>query len=107
MSNFHKNLSEAVVELPAVALRRMCKLVRQLDRLSRHADYRSLVYQDLPETARFDPGHSAVMMCYDFHLAGDMPRLIEVNTNAGGSLLAYLSHNPSLPICWCWKPADA
>ena len=98
MSHFYDNLSEALVELPAVSLRRMCKLVRLLDRLSRHADYRSLVYQDLPETARFDPGHSAVMMCYDFHLAGDMPRLIEVNTNAGGSLLAYLSYNPFLPI---------
>jgi hypothetical protein len=98
MSNFCENLSEAVVKLPAIALRRMCKLVRLLDRLSRHADYRGLVYPDLPEAARFDPGHSAVMMCYDFHLAGDIPRLIEVNTNAGGSLLAYLSHNPSLPI---------
>ena len=98
MSNFNENLSQAVVELPAVALRRMCKLVRLLDRLSRHPGYRSLVYQDLPETACFDPGHSAVMMCYDFHLTGGVPRLIEVNTNAGGSLLAYLSHNPTLPI---------
>jgi hypothetical protein len=76
----------------------MCKLLRLLDHLSRHPGYRSQVYQEVPETARFDPGHSAVMMCYDFHLAGDMPRLIEVNTNAGGSLLAYLSHHPSLPI---------
>lgn len=95
---FHENLSEAVVELPVVALRRMCKLVRLLDRLSRHAGYRSLVYQNLPETARFDPGHSAVMMCYDFHLVGEVPRLIEVNTNAGGGLLAYLAHDPLLAI---------
>jgi hypothetical protein len=98
MSNLQDNLSRAVVELPVVALRRMCKLVRLLDRLSRHPDYRSQVYEQVPETAGFDPGHAAVMMCYDFHLAGDMPRLIEVNTNAGGSLLAYLTHNPSLPI---------
>lgn len=98
MANLQENLSAAVVELPAVALRRMCKLVRLLDRLSCHPGYRCLVYQSLPDVARFDPGHSAVMMCYDFHLVGDMPRLIEVNTNAGGSLLAYLSHNQSLPI---------
>jgi hypothetical protein len=98
MSNLYENISSAVVELPVVALRRMCKLVRLLDRLSRHPDYRSMVYKEVPETARFDPGHDAVMMCYDFHLDGDMPRLIEVNTNAGGSLLAYLTKDPSLPI---------
>ncbi len=98
MSQIYENLSQAIVALPVVALRRMCKLVRLLDRLSHDPGYRSLIYQDIPEAARFDPGHAAVMMCYDFHLAGDMPRLIEVNTNAGGGLLAYLSHNPSLAI---------
>ncbi len=96
--DFHENISEALVEIPASALKRMVKLVRFLDRLSGNECYRKQIYPEVPETARFDPGHQAVMMCYDFHLAGDMPRLIEVNTNAGGSLLAYLSHHPSLPI---------
>jgi hypothetical protein len=98
MSNLQDNLSRATVELPAAALRRMLKLVRLLDRLSRNLEYRSQVYPQLPDIARFDPGHDSVMMCYDFHLAGDVPRLIEVNTNAGGGLLAYLAHEPSLPI---------
>jgi hypothetical protein len=98
MSSLHENLSLAIVELPAAALRRMLKLVRLLERLSRHPEYRSQVYKEVPEIARFDPGHDAVMMCYDFHLAGDIPRLIEVNTNAGGGLLACLAHDPSLPI---------
>ena len=98
MSNFQDNLSRAVVTLPAVALRRMLKLVKLLDKLSRHPAYRAQVYPQVPEVARFDPGHDAVMMCYDFHLAGDVPRLIEVNTNAGGGLLASLVHDPSLSI---------
>lgn len=98
MPSLQDNLSHAVVELPAVALRRMYKLVRLLDRLSRQPEYRAQVYAQVPEVARFDPGHSAVMMCYDFHLAGEMPRLIEVNTNAGGSLLAYLSHYPAMSV---------
>ncbi len=98
MSSLHENLSLAIVELPAAALRRMLKLVRLLDRLSRHPAYRSQVYAEVPEIAQFNPGHDAVMMCYDFHLAGDVPRLIEVNTNAGGGLFAYLVHDPSLPI---------
>ncbi len=98
MSSLHDNLSRAIVELPAGALGRMLKLVRLLDRLSRHPEYRSQVYPQLPDVARFNPGHDAVMMCYDFHLAGNVPRLIEVNTNAGGGLLAYLAHEPSLSI---------
>lgn len=96
MSALHENISQAVVELPAIAFRRMCRIVRLLDRLSRHPGYRSRVYEQVPDTARFDPGHNAVMMCYDFHLAGDIPRLIEVNTNAGGGMLATLANDPAL-----------
>ncbi len=98
MPNLQDNLSRAIVELPASALKRMLKLVRLLDRLSRHPAYRAQVYAQVPEVAGCDPVHDAVMMCYDFHLVGDVPRLIEVNTNAGGGLLAYLAHEPSLPI---------
>jgi hypothetical protein len=43
-------------------------------------------------------GHHYTIEAQRFHLVGDMPRLIEVNTNAGGSLLAYLAHHPSLPV---------
>lgn len=98
MPTLQDNLSRAIVELPASALKRMLRLVRLLDRLSRNHEYRAQVYAQVPAIAGFDPGHDAVMMCYDFHLAGDIPRLIEVNTNAGGGLLAYLAHDPALPI---------
>jgi hypothetical protein len=53
--------------------------------------YRQAVMPLVPETARFDPGHDAAMMGYDFHLTEKGPRLIEVNTNAGGALLSYLA----------------
>jgi hypothetical protein len=36
---------------------------------------------------RHRPAHHAVFMGYDFHLGANGPRLIEVNTNAGGALL--------------------
>lgn len=98
MSGFSENLSSAIVDLPGVALRRMVSLVRLLDSLSRRPQYREQVYAEVPDAARFDPGHDAVMMCYDFHLAGNMPRLIEVNTNAGGGMLALLAHDPSLLV---------
>jgi hypothetical protein len=96
--DFREQLSSAIVELPVSSLRRMVGVVRLLDRLSRNPAYREQVYAEAPDVARFDPGHDAVMMCYDFHLDGEMPRLIEVNTNAGGGMLAYLAHAPALPV---------
>ena len=30
-----------------------------------------------------------ILSCYDFHLDGDVPKLIEINTNAGGFFLNY------------------
>lgn len=69
----------------------MLRLVRLLFRLSRSQNYRDYVFPQLPEVARFDPGHASLMMGYDFHLTADGPKLIEVNTNAGGAYLAWLS----------------
>jgi hypothetical protein len=40
-----------------------------------------------PPVAGFDPGARGVFMGYDFHIGPDGPRLIEINTNAGGALL--------------------
>ena len=85
------NLSQATAELPNPAFRRMARLVQLLDRLSRNPAYRRLVMPVAPAIAGFDPGHDAVMMCHDFHLTEAGPKLIEVNTNAGGSLPAFLA----------------
>ncbi|MGR9087120.1 MAG: hypothetical protein ACU841_08610 [Gammaproteobacteria bacterium] len=72
------------VDLSRKDLRRMVGLVRLLHRLSGNRDYRNHLECRLPRSARFDPGHHSVMMAYDFHLAPSGPKLIEVNTNAGG-----------------------
>ena len=40
-----------------------------------------------PEIARFEPGARGVFMGYDFHIGAEGPRLIEINTNAGGAML--------------------
>jgi hypothetical protein len=41
----------------------------------------------MPDIARLDPGTRGVFMGYDFHIGVEGPRLIEINTNAGGALL--------------------
>ena len=94
MPLYREAISDLIVNLQRRDLRIMIRTVRALCRLSRQAAYREMVLSQLPETARFDPGHDAVMMGYDFHLTDDGPRLIEVNTNAGGALLSYLARYP-------------
>jgi hypothetical protein len=49
--------------------------------------YREKVLAWAPAIARFEPGTSGVLMGYDFHVTPEGPRLIEVNTNAGGAFL--------------------
>lgn len=73
----------------------MAKVVCLLHRLSENNAYRILLEDSLPIAAKLDSGHHAVMMGYDFHLGESGPKLIEVNTNAGGAWFAYLCANPS------------
>ncbi|PLX84838.1 MAG: hypothetical protein C0617_06400 [Desulfuromonas sp.] len=98
MTDHREAVSPHIVLLPRAELARMIRLVRALDRLSRLPAYRDRVIPEVPETARFDPGHDSVMMGYDFHLTGEGAKLIEVNTNAGGALLSYLAHFPGTPL---------
>ncbi|MDP3607282.1 MAG: hypothetical protein Q8R59_16240, partial [Polaromonas sp.] len=49
--------------------------------------YQQLALAHAPETAQHDFGPAGVFMGYDFHLGDNGPRLIEINTNAGGALL--------------------
>ncbi len=82
-------ISSHPASLPRTALRTMVRLVRLLYRLGLDPAYQALVGPELPAAARFDPGCDSVMMGYDFHLGPEGPRLIEVNTNAGGGWLAW------------------
>ena len=92
-----ENSSAAVsrsITIPRRDLQSMAALVRTVEQLSTLPAYREALHDILPDVARFDPGHDAVMMGYDFHIGPDGPRLIEVNTNAGGGLLALQAGDP-------------
>ncbi len=84
-------ISPTRVDICRHDLKRMHALARTLFHLSLRDSYRQLVFPQVPEVARFDPGHAALLMGYDFHLGPDGPRLIEVNTNAGGAYVAWQS----------------
>ena len=69
----------------------MQELITAIEIVAAHPSYQSAVLAYAPEIARFQPGAAGVFMGYDFHLGPDGPKLIEINTNAGGALInAYL-----------------
>lgn len=65
----------------------MASLIAAVESVARTPAYRERVLASAPAIARRDHGPLGVFFGYDFHLAADGPRLIEINTNAGGALL--------------------
>ena len=65
----------------------MAKVIRAVEEVVALPAYREAALAWAPEIAQHDPGTPGVFMGYDFHLGADGPRLIEINTNAGGAML--------------------
>lgn len=69
------------------------RAVAAIERVITLPGYREHALSAAPEIAQQAFGPAGVFMGYDFHIAGDAPKLIEINTNAGGAFLnAALSH---------------
>ena len=65
----------------------MADLIRGVEEVAALPAYRAAALAWAPGIARQDPGAAGAFLGYDFHLGADGPRLIEINTNAGGALL--------------------
>lgn len=83
----------------ALDLERMIGVVHMIETASRLTAYREAAFTWAPEIARYDPGPRGVLMGYDFHLGPAGPKLIEVNTNAGGALLNALLAQAQRACC--------
>lgn len=68
-------------------IRIMEDVIRAVKNVSENRSYRDAVLAAAPASAHQDFGPRGVFFGYDFHLGADGPRLIEINTNAGGALL--------------------
>lgn len=66
----------------------MQKLVTAIETVATLDSYQSAAFEYAPDIVRYQPGAIGVFMGYDFHLTPDGPKLIEINTNAGGALIA-------------------
>ncbi len=71
----------------------MIRFVKIMHDLSELHSYQASI--DLPTVAQFSSKNSGVMMGYDFHITEQGPKLIEINTNAGGGYLAFHAAHPT------------
>jgi len=97
--------SDRPVFLSAHDVEAMLDVVGAIEAAAKTPAYQQTVLGWAPAIARGDFGPRGVFMGYDFHLGGSGPKLIEVNTNAGGAFLnAFLARAQS--VC-CREARDA
>ncbi len=84
-------LSAQPLFLSAQHAERMQRIIEAIETVVRLPAYQAAALGHAPAIASYDPGPAGIFMGYDFHLGPTGPRLIEINTNAGGALInAYL-----------------
>jgi hypothetical protein len=91
--------SNVPVFLPSAALAEMRGIVEAIESASRLAAYQRTVLAWAPASAQADHGPIGAFMGYDFHLGDAGPKLIEVNTNAGGAFLNALLARAQKACC--------
>jgi hypothetical protein len=77
----------------------MARIIAAVEQVVALPAFRQRVLSHAPEIARIEPGARGVFMGYDFHLGGAGPKLIEINTNAGGALLNALLAKAQRACC--------
>jgi len=83
----HVPYAQTIIGLPVAELAVMRRAIEALFRTAHSAAYAERVDRGADAVARHASGAFGVFMGYDFHLTDAGPRLIEINTNAGGALL--------------------
>lgn len=84
----HPNLfSSSAVFLSQEMEQKIKEAISAIERVIALPKYQSFVLSTAPEIAKYQFGPRGVCMGYDFHLSDEGPKLIEINTNAGGLLL--------------------
>lgn len=78
--------------------RSMDRTATLVERALSSAAYADRIAQDAPSIARPGRGDPTVTLGFDFHLGGETPQLIEINTNPGG-LLVNLELARALSAC--------
>jgi hypothetical protein len=84
----HRSLfSNVSVFVPAETLIEMARVIDAVEATALLPGYRDAALSWAPSIARLDFGPAGALMGYDFHVTAGEPKLIEINTNAGGAFL--------------------
>ena len=78
---------------------RMAAIVAAVERVVALPAYCEHVLAGAPAAARVESAARGVFFGYDFHLSADGPKLIEINTNAGGALLNAILERAQVACC--------
>jgi len=96
--------SATPVFVSAIQVRTMKAIIQAVESVVHRPEFRGRVLARAPAIARFDPGPHGLFLGYDFHLDPDGPRLIEINTNAGGALLVAALARAQRACCYEAEP---
>jgi hypothetical protein len=91
--------SDVPVFLSASQVAEMQEVVAAIEATARLAAYKAAVLSRASKISQEDHGPVGALMGYDFHLGEEGPRLIEINTNAGGAFLNALLARAQRACC--------
>ena len=91
--------AESAVFVAEPCLLKQRDIIAALERVIAMPAYQERVLAYAPSSAHFIPKAHGVFLGYDFHLSPDGPKLIEINTNAGGALLNAILARAQMACC--------
>jgi hypothetical protein len=94
--------ADAPVFVGAADVERMRQVVAAVEEVVALPAYRDAVLAQAPALARARQPAAGVFTGFDFHVGAAGPKLIEINTNAGGAFLNVAAHAAQRACC----PAD-
>ena len=91
--------SNVAVFVPASVMAAMMRIVDAVEAAARLPAFREAALSSAPSIAAQDFGPIGAFMGYDFHVTPAGPKLIEVNTNAGGAFLNAVLAQAQITCC--------
>lgn len=91
--------SEAPLFIESAHVDAMRKLIAAVHQVIDLPGYRERALEGVPEIARRPSAPLGVFTAFDFHITPTGPKLIEINTNAGGALLNAIARRAQPPCC--------
>jgi len=82
--------AESAVFINKDCLDKQLEIIAALEQVIARPAFQQSVLAYAPDSAQFPPKAHGVFLGYDFHINQDGPKLIEINSNAGGALINAL-----------------